>query len=456
MIQSSPNQNVVPVARNQDLISSAQPALQERSRKEDTFEQHLSDASTIRKTNGQPQGQNRQTFLQVQDPLSEENIELAAMHADLNFASAIELDEAAPVLELPDSIDLIPNPELVVETSIVPVEFSDAAPVDSSGELAQPQLEIEFSPESESNKITAADPPIDLVVENLAEPGLPQAATSVSKPELERQAAIGVSAVSNAASTATDGEQDLPKSNSSSSTTKDIGNGAEPVTEVGRSPRGSSEPAGSQISNLVVANQTGDTPDFTTAASGELPQADKTTTSTGAESNAAPSFNETIARSVPNSSGTPNSQLGAPTAELSRMVREQAIEALANIPMPASGSESKNITINLNPAELGRLTLQVGWENDLLRAHIIASEQVANELLNRDKNLILGILEENGIEVDSFQISHDGANQSKNDAEHNPAREHNALSTNDETGQQVVASSQYQNSGQGSVVNIIA
>ena len=81
--------------------------------------------------------------------------------------------------------------------------------------------------------------------------------------------------------------------------------------------------------------------------------------------------------------------------------------------------------MDLHPAELGRLTLRVGIENDSVTATIVTSELATNELLTRDKQILIDTLREQGMEVDSFEVSYGGSetqNQSRNSDPKNERR----------------------------------
>jgi len=72
----------------------------------------------------------------------------------------------------------------------------------------------------------------------------------------------------------------------------------------------------------------------------------------------------------------------------------------------ANQGEQK-ITMHLHPPEMGKLTVEVGWENDVVSASIVASERTTSETLIRDRTWLLNNLTASGFEISSFDVSHD-------------------------------------------------
>ena len=68
--------------------------------------------------------------------------------------------------------------------------------------------------------------------------------------------------------------------------------------------------------------------------------------------------------------------------------------------------EQKQMTLQLHPAELGQLTLQLDWDKDALQVKILASEVVAADLLKQNKSQLVQALAENGIDFDSLDIGY--------------------------------------------------
>lgn len=74
--------------------------------------------------------------------------------------------------------------------------------------------------------------------------------------------------------------------------------------------------------------------------------------------------------------------------------------------------DSKVLTLQLHPAELGQVTLHVEWEQDSLKARILTNEIAANEMLNQSKQQMVQALAEQGINFDSLEVAYEGADQS--------------------------------------------
>lgn len=69
--------------------------------------------------------------------------------------------------------------------------------------------------------------------------------------------------------------------------------------------------------------------------------------------------------------------------------------------------ESKQLRLQLHPAELGQVILQVDWENDSLKVKLLANEMAASEILNQNRSELVAALAEEGIDFDSMEISYD-------------------------------------------------
>ena len=72
--------------------------------------------------------------------------------------------------------------------------------------------------------------------------------------------------------------------------------------------------------------------------------------------------------------------------------------------------ESKQLRLQLHPAELGQVILQVDWENDSLKVKLLASEMAATEILNQNRSELVAALAEEGIDFDSMEISYESQN----------------------------------------------
>ena len=107
------------------------------------------------------------------------------------------------------------------------------------------------------------------------------------------------------------------------------------------------------------------------------------------------------------------------TNELGRIVTRQVSKSLIQ-EIPLGEMEGfKRITLKLHPAELGKLTLYVGWENETVKARIVATELATSELLNREKNLLLETMQAQGLNFESFDVSYEGSAQNWNSRETN-------------------------------------
>ena len=112
-----------------------------------------------------------------------------------------------------------------------------------------------------------------------------------------------------------------------------------------------------------------------------------------------------IQESSPLSNSAPNA-VEQPT-DLSKAVVRRVTETLVREVRLTEGiGDSKQITLQLHPAELGRLVLQVAWENETVTAQVVASELATSEMLNRDKSILIDYLSEHGLELASFDVSH--------------------------------------------------
>lgn len=141
-------------------------------------------------------------------------------------------------------------------------------------------------------------------------------------------------------------------------------------------------------------------------------------------------------------------------SDVSRTIATRIVETLTNEAPTAESPGSKKITLTLNPAELGKLTLQVGWENETLKAVIIATDLNTTDLLNRDKNLLLDTLNENGLSFSEFDIGHSAADPDA--SESNGQQTIFDTATNSPEPASTAASpARYGVSERGSVVNIV-
>ena len=75
------------------------------------------------------------------------------------------------------------------------------------------------------------------------------------------------------------------------------------------------------------------------------------------------------------------------------------------------GSSVKTMFLELNPADLGRLKIQVEQTAESVAAQIIASEMVSSDLLASKKEALLEALSNLGFKDASVDISHQESNQ---------------------------------------------
>ncbi len=100
------------------------------------------------------------------------------------------------------------------------------------------------------------------------------------------------------------------------------------------------------------------------------------------------------------------SRTTALTAGKMEAVTETVTENLVQQIRLTERGEQKQMTLQLHPAELGQLTLQLDWDKDVLQVKILASEMVAADLLKQNKSQLVQALAENGIDFDSLDIGY--------------------------------------------------
>ena len=115
--------------------------------------------------------------------------------------------------------------------------------------------------------------------------------------------------------------------------------------------------------------------------------------------------------SVTNALTTPPRELPAlPTVLASHQeVTETVAKTIVQQVQLTEVGESKQLSLQLHPAELGQVTLQVDWENDSLKVKIVANEMAANEILNQNRSELIAALAQEGIDFDSLDISYGNA-----------------------------------------------
>lgn len=115
--------------------------------------------------------------------------------------------------------------------------------------------------------------------------------------------------------------------------------------------------------------------------------------------------------STASSSQTPEIELpsSVQAPEVVKNVTATVAENLVQqVELTESGANRK-LVVQLHPAELGQVMLQVDWENETLKAKILTNEAAATELLNQNKQQLVQALAENGISFDSLDVAYQDA-----------------------------------------------
>jgi flagellar hook-length control protein FliK len=85
---------------------------------------------------------------------------------------------------------------------------------------------------------------------------------------------------------------------------------------------------------------------------------------------------------------------------------------------------NRQLTLEINPPELGRLEIKIDSAENILTAHIIASESITSEMLTREKSQLIEALKEQGIDLPDVNISYRNSreqNQSENQSNRDEA-----------------------------------
>ena len=90
--------------------------------------------------------------------------------------------------------------------------------------------------------------------------------------------------------------------------------------------------------------------------------------------------------------------------EVVKNVTQTVTENLVQAARFSDNGSNKQLVVQLHPAELGQLVLQVDWDNDVLKAKIVTSELAASEMLNQQKQHLISALAENGLHFDSLDV----------------------------------------------------
>ena len=107
-----------------------------------------------------------------------------------------------------------------------------------------------------------------------------------------------------------------------------------------------------------------------------------------------------------------NGNLQVELPQLVDTVTKSTWDAVQNIQM----GDSRTVRIQIQPEELGFIDIHVEMTQDAVKAQIVASEQTASELLNRERSSLLNALHELGIETAELEISHGDSFEQANDS----------------------------------------
>ena len=132
-----------------------------------------------------------------------------------------------------------------------------------------------------------------------------------------------------------------------------------------------------------------------------------------AETNSAANLSDTVLFDRPSFVTASTPQLEPPTLPAvpasHQAVTENVVDTIVEQAQLTEVGESKQLTLQLHPAELGQVTLLVDWEVDSLKVKIVANELAANEILNQNKSELIAALAEEGIDFDSLDVSYGNA-----------------------------------------------
>ncbi|MEL7497695.1 MAG: flagellar hook-length control protein FliK [Planctomycetota bacterium] len=113
---------------------------------------------------------------------------------------------------------------------------------------------------------------------------------------------------------------------------------------------------------------------------------------------------------------------------------------LSDLASYSSDGSQRRLLIQLHPAELGQVALQVEWNDDRLTAKIVANDSATSEMLAQNKPRLVEALAENGIELDAFEVAH------QNDPDHQAFQQN-------ESGQNISLSKRANESGPSTQVH---
>lgn len=110
---------------------------------------------------------------------------------------------------------------------------------------------------------------------------------------------------------------------------------------------------------------------------------------------------------------------------LTQSVINQVIETIVVDSVTASQLSHREMTLQINPPELGQLEIYIGTNEDSLKglkAHIVASESLTSEMLSREKAHLVNALKEQGIDLPDVDISHRDPRDQDQQQFHSPER----------------------------------
>jgi flagellar hook-length control protein FliK len=72
--------------------------------------------------------------------------------------------------------------------------------------------------------------------------------------------------------------------------------------------------------------------------------------------------------------------------------------------------QSSKISLNLNPAELGALKIDIQVKGDSIKAHIVAGSQQIQDTIEKNMPKLRSILEQQGFTIEDFQVTLESTN----------------------------------------------
>ena len=99
--------------------------------------------------------------------------------------------------------------------------------------------------------------------------------------------------------------------------------------------------------------------------------------------------------------------------------------------------QTSKLTLQLHPAELGQLKIDILVKGDSISANIVAQSQQALETLEKHMNRLRGVLEDQGFNIDTFEITlqADSDNQQNLFQEHFDSQQQFATNSRKTSGQ---------------------